>query len=202
MTVIDVNSGRYAAKQEQELNSLRTNLEAAREICRQLRLRDLGGIIVVDFIDMEDEKNRKKIYDEMKKEMRRDRAKSTVLPMTEFCLMQITRQRIRQSIIHSFSEPCPVCGGSGLIQSKTTIVSQIERWIRRCRTESHEHRLTLKVHPSIGEYLAEGTFSRLRRIMLRFFVHITLETDKSLAIDEFQFFSKKQGRDITNEYKI
>jgi ribonuclease G len=201
MTVIDVNSGRYAAKQEQELNSLKTDLEAAREICRQLRLRDLGGIVVIDFIDIADERNKKKVYDELKKEFRKDRAKATVLPMTEFCLVQITRQRIRQSIIHSFTEPCPVCGGSGLIQSKTTIVSQIERWIRRFKSESREFRLTLRVHPSIAQYLLEGTISRLTKIRLRFFVQIKLEEDKMMAIDEFKFTSRKQDKDITAQYK-
>jgi len=201
MTVIDVNSGRYAAKQEQELNSLKTDLEAAREICRQLRLRDLGGIIVIDFIDIADEKNKKKVYDELKKEFRKDRAKATVLPMTEFCLVQITRQRIRQSIIHSFTEPCPVCGGSGLIQSKTTIVSQIERWIRRFKSESKEFRLILRVHPSIAQHLNGGTISRLTKIKLRFFVQIKLEEDKALAIDEFRFISRKQDKDITAQYK-
>jgi len=201
MTVIDVNSGRYAAKQDQELNSLKTDLEAAREICRQLRLRDLGGIIVIDFIDIAEEKNKKKVYDELKKEFRKDRAKVTVLPMTEFCLVQITRQRIRQSIIHSFTEPCPVCGGSGLIQSKTTIVSQIERWIRRFKSESKEFRLILRVHPSIAQHLTDGTISRLTKIKLRFFVQIKLEEDKGLAIDEFRFISRKQDKDITTQYK-
>ncbi len=200
MTVIDVNSGRYAAKQEQELNSLKTNLEAAREICRQIRLRDLGGIIVIDFIDIEDEKNKKKVYDEMKKEFKKDRAKATILPLTDFCLMQITRQRIRQSIIHSFTEPCPTCGGSGLIQSKTTIVSKIERWVRRFRSESRELRLTLRVHPSIAEFLEDGTISRRRTMMFRFFVFINIETDKSFAIDEFHFISRKQNNDITKDY--
>jgi ribonuclease G len=201
MTVIDVNSGRYAAKQDQELNSLKTDLEAAREICRQLRLRDLGGIIVIDFIDIAEEKNKKKVYDEMRKEFRKDRAKVTVLPLTEFCLVQITRQRIRQSIIHSFTEPCPVCGGSGLIQSKTTIVSQIERWIRRFKSESKEFRLILRVHPSIAQHLMDGTISRLTKIKLRFFVQIKLEEDKALAIDEFRFFSRRQDKDITAEFK-
>jgi ribonuclease G len=201
MTVIDVNSGRYAAKQDQELNSLKTDLEAAREICRQLRLRDLGGIIVIDFIDIAEEKNKKKVYDELRKEFRKDRAKVTVLPLTEFCLVQITRQRIRQSIIHSFTEPCPVCGGSGLIQSKTTIVSQIERWIRRFKSESKEFRLILRVHPSIAQHLMEGTISRLTKIKLRFFVQIKLEEDKALAIDEFRFISRRQDKDITAEFK-
>ncbi len=201
MTVIDVNSGRYAAKQDQELNSLKTDLEAAREICRQLRLRDLGGIIVIDFIDIAEEKNKKKVYDELKKEFRKDRAKVTVLPLTEFCLVQITRQRIRQSIIHSFTEPCPVCGGSGLIQSKTTIVSQIERWIRRFKSESKEFRLILRVHPSIAQHLMDGTISRLTKMKLRFLVQIKLEEDKALAIDEFRFISRRQDKDITAEFK-
>src|SRR5207244_2176893 len=117
--------GRYAARREQELNSLRTNLESAREAARQLRLRDIGGIVVVDFIDMQDERNAKKVYDEMKKEMRKDRAKSSILPLTEFGIMQITRQRIRQSIVQALSESCPVCGGTGLLVSKTTIIKQI-----------------------------------------------------------------------------
>ncbi len=200
MVVIDVNSGRYAAKREQELNSLRTNLEAAREIVRQLRLRDMGGIIVIDFIDLEDDRNKKKVYDELRKEFRHDRAKVTVLPMTEFGLVQITRQRIRQSVLHSFTEPCPTCGGLGLVQSKATIIGQIERWIRRFKSETHEHRLILRVHPSIAEALTEGTIGRLRKIMLKFFIIVSLDIDKSLAIDEFHFISKKQNKDVTDQY--
>ncbi|HLP17565.1 MAG TPA: Rne/Rng family ribonuclease [Bacteroidota bacterium] len=201
MMVVDVNSGRYAAKQEQELNSLRTNLEAAREICRQIRLRDLGGIIVIDFIDVEEDKNRKKIFDEMKKEFRRDRAKATILPLTDFCLMQITRQRIRQSIIHSFTEACPVCGGSGMVQSKTTIMSNMERWLRRFRTESNEFRLVLRAHPSMLEYLRDGgILSRLTTMMIRFRVLITAEEDRTLMIDELHFISRKQDKDITQEF--
>ena len=201
MFVVDVNSGRYAAKREQEQNSLRTNLESAREVCRQLRLRDIGGIIVVDFIDLEDERNKKKVYDELRKEFRKDRAKVTVLPMTEFGLVQITRQRIRQSILHSFSEPCPVCGGAGLVQSKSSVVNQIERWIKRFKTESKEFRLVLRVHPSIGGYLKEGTISRLTKIMFKFFVRIKLEEDPKLPIAEFHFISKKQNKEVTDQYR-
>lgn len=201
MVVIDVNSGRYAAKKEQELNSLHTNLEAAREIVRQIRLRDLGGLIVVDFIDLEDERNKKKLYDELRREFRKDRAKVTVLPMTEFGLVQITRQRIRQSVLQSFSEPCPSCSGSGLVPSKSTIISRIERWIRRFKSESKEFRLTLRVHPSIAAELTEGTLSRLRKMMLKFFVLIKLEEDPSLAVDNFRFISRKQKRDITDQYE-
>jgi len=201
MTVIDVNSGRYAAKKEQELNSLRTNLEASREICRQLRLRDIGGLVVVDFIDLEDEKNKKKIYDEMKKELRKDRAKVTVLPMTDFGLVQITRQRIRQSLQLSFSEGCPMCGGTGLVQSKTSTMNQIERWIKRFKTEKREYRLELRVNPVIAEYLSVGTISRLTKLQFKFFVKMKLIPDPALPADEFKFFSVKQKKEITDQYK-
>ena len=202
MTVIDVNSGRYAAKKEQEQNSLRTNLEAAREVCRQLRLRDNGGLIVVDFIDLDDEKNKKKIYDEMKKELRKDRAKMTVLPMTEFGLVQITRQRIRQSIQLSFSEACPTCGGTGLVQSKATTINQIERWIKRFKSESREFRLELRVNPTIAQYLSHGTISRMTKIQFNFFVKVKLIPDSSLAMEDFRFTSVRQKKDVTEQYRI
>jgi ribonuclease G len=200
MVVIDVNSGRYAARREQELNSLKTNLESARIIARQLRLRDIGGIIVIDFIDMAEERNRKKVYDEMRKELRNDRAKSSVLPLTEFGLMQITRQRIRQSIVHTLSETCPVCGGTGLLVSRGTIIRQIERWIERFRAGSKERSLILKVHPTLSEMLAKGFISPLRRLELKYLLRIKLELDESLMGDDFKFFSARQKKDITAEF--
>ncbi len=201
MVVVDVNSGRYAAKREQEQNSLRTNLEASRELCRQLRLRDIGGIIVVDFIDLEDDLSKKKVYDELRKEFRRDRAKVTVLPMTEFGLVQVTRQRIRQSVLHSFSEPCPVCGGAGMVQSKATIVNHLERWLRRFTSEARELRLILRVHPSLAAYLKEGTWSRIRKFMFKYFIIIKIEEDQKIPLAEYQFFSVKQNKDITESFE-
>lgn len=203
MVVIDVNSGRYAAKKEQELNSLRTDLEAAREVCRQLRLRDIGGIIVCDFIDLDDEKNKRKVFEELKKEFRRDRAKVTVLPMTEFGLVQITRQRVRQNIMHSFTEPCPACGGTGLVRSKTTTLNDVERWIGRFKAEdkSKEFRLTLRVNPDLALLLRDGTYNRLRKIMVKYFVLLRLEVDSTLPAGEFRVISRKQNKDITDQYK-
>src|SRR5690606_10813055 len=131
MYVVDVNSGRYAAKRDQEENSLKTNLEAAREIAKQLRLRDIGGIIVVDFIDLKDDVNRKKVYDEMNKEFRNDRAQTNLLPMSDFGLIQITRQRIRPSVVNSVSKVCPTCGGTGDVLSQNTLVSDIESWLNK-----------------------------------------------------------------------
>ena len=201
MMVIDVNSGRYAAKREQELNSLCTDLEAAREITRQLRLRDIGGIIVIDFIDLDDEKNKRKVFEELKKEFRKDRAKVTVLPMTEFGLVQITRQRIRQSILHSFTEACPSCGGSGVVQSRTTTLNQLERWLSRFKGEAKELKLVLRVNPSIASMLREGHISRLTKMMLRFRLHMKLEIDPTIPPGDFHFVSVKQGKDITDQYK-
>jgi ribonuclease G len=200
MVVIDVNSGRYAAKKEQEQNSLRTDLEAAREICRQLRLRDIGGIIVCDFIDLEDERNKRKVFEEVKKEFRRDRAKVTVLPMTEFGLVQITRQRIRQSILHSFTEQCPACGGTGLVQSKTTTINQLERWIRRFKAETREFRIRLHVNPEVALTLTEGFNSRLRKLMTKNFIWIKLVSDPSVAIGEFKVISRSQDKDVTQQF--
>jgi len=202
MTVIDVNSGRYAAKKEQEQNSLRTNLEASREVCRQLRLRDVGGLVVIDFIDLEDDKNKKKIYDEMKKELRRDRAKVTVLPMTEFGLVQITRQRIRQSVHLSFSEACPTCGGTGLVQSKATTINQIERWIKRFKSESKEFRLELRTNPTIAQYLSQGTISRMTKIQFKFFVKVKLIPDPLISMDDFKFTSVRQKKEVTEQYRL
>lgn len=201
MVVVDVNSGRYAAKREQELNSLRTNLEAARELTRQLRLRDLGGIIVADFIDLDDERNRKKVYDELRKEFRKDRAKVTVLPMTEIGLVQITRQRIRQSVLHSFSEACPVCGGGGLVQSRSSVINQIERSVKRFKAETREFRLQVTVHPTIAEALQEGRFNMVRKMMVKYRLLISLDTDPKSPSSEFKLYSPKQDKDITQQFK-
>jgi len=134
MYVVDVNSGPYAAKEKQEDNSLKTNLEAAREVAKQLRLRDIGGIIVVDFIDLRSNKNRKKIYDELKKEFKKDPAKTNVIGMSDFGLVQITRQRIRPSVVNSVSKVCPTCGGSGNVVTQNTIITDLDAWLSKFRT--------------------------------------------------------------------
>jgi ribonuclease G len=200
MVVVDVNSGRYAAKKEQELNSLKTDLEAAREIARQLRLRDIGGLIVIDFIDLEDEKNRKKIYDELKKEFRRDRAKVSVLPMTDFGLVQITRQRIRENIMATMHEKCPYCNGTGLMMKKSNIVHEIEDWLKRYKRGASEKSIVLKVHPSLGLKLREGRIRTLTKIQFKFLLHIKLHEDEQISPASFFFCSAKTGEDITNEF--
>ncbi len=202
MTVIDVNSGRYAAKKDQELNSLKTDLEAARELVRQLRLRDIGGLIVVDFIDLEDDKNRKKIYDELKKEFKKDRAKVAMLPMTDFGLMQITRQRVRENIVQSMSEVCPYCEGTGMLTKKSNIIHEVESWVKRYKLEPITRFLELKVHPSVALLLREGFPSRITKLQLNNSLRVKMIVDEKCDPRKFHFYNQKNGDEITEEYKV
>lgn len=200
MTVVDVNSGRYAAKKEQELNSLKTDLEAAREIVRQLRLRDIGGLIVIDFIDLEDDKNRKKVYDELKKEFRKDRAKIALLPMTDFGLMQITRQRIRENIVQSMNEICPYCMGTGLLSKKSNLIHDIEDWLKRYKIQGKFKNLQLHIHPSLGRKLKEGNISTIAKLQLKYLIRIKIVEKENMNLQAFQFLVTKTGKDITEEF--
>jgi ribonuclease G len=199
MVVIDVNSGRYAKSKEQELNSLKTDLEAAREIARQLRLRDIGGIIVIDFIDLEEEKNRKKVYDELRKEFRRDRAKVSVLPMSDFGVIQITRQRIRQNIMQAMKEVCPYCLGTGLLTKHSHLVYDLEDRLKKFRRHSKERSLIIKCHPSVAEKLRKGEFRSLTKLQLKYLVRLKIEEDESIPVGQLKFFSKKTQKELTDE---
>jgi len=201
MVVIDVNSGRYAKNKEQELNSLKTDLEASREIARQLRLRDIGGIIVIDFIDLEDEKNRKKVYDELKKEFRKDRAKVSILPMSEFGLIQITRQRIRQNIIQTMKDVCPVCLGTGLLTKESHVVYDLENWLKKFRRNSNERKLIIKCHPFTAANLKEGKIKSLTKLQFKYLTFIKVEEDESIAPGRFRFFSVKTGEELTKDFE-
>jgi ribonuclease G len=200
MTVVDVNSGKYAAKKEQEQNSLKTDLEAAREIARQLRLRDIGGLLVVDFIDLEEEKNRKKIYDELRKEFRKDRAKIAMLPMTDFGIMQITRQRIRENIMQSTHELCHCCNGTGIMQKKSNLINEIDQWLKRYKNEGDGQSLRLIVHNSLGIKLRIGMFSTLSKLQLKYFIRIRLEEKNDVNPQSFRFINVKTEKEITNDY--
>ncbi len=202
MVVIDVNSGRYAAKKEQEENSLRTNLEAAKEIARQLRMRDIGGIIVIDFIDLLDERNARKVYETMKAELKRDRAKSNVLPMSDFGIMQITRERIRPSLMQRMGDTCPACGGTGVIQARQTTVHQIERWLRKYawHTKRPFSKLDLLVSPTILEPLYNQDMKPEWKWFLQHLVLVRIKPDDTLRSDDFRFFIRNTSQDITQEY--
>lgn len=198
MIVIDVNSGKVQEK-DQEKTALVINLEAAKEIAKQIRLRDYGGIILVDFIDMVNEVNKKRLYNELRYELEKDRAKTTVYPLTQLGLAQITRQRINQNISERISELCNTCEGLGRVRSKSITLREIEEWLRKFKLKSSEFRLLLFVSPEVASYLTEGMISRLSKLMLRYFVKIKVMQNDKLTNDKFQFFSIKRQKDITKE---
>jgi len=198
MYVVDVNSGPYAAKEKQEDNSLKTNLEAAREIAKQLRLRDIGGIIVVDFIDLRDDKNRKKIYDELKKEFKKDRAKTNVIGMSDFGLVQITRQRIRPSVVNSVSKVCPTCGGSGSVVSQDTIVTDIESWISKFKYSTEYRAVDIYINPYLRSYLTRGLFSLRFKWMMKYKLKISFVPDETISLNEFKATLSGSDLEITD----
>jgi len=199
MVVVDVNSGRFVGKKLHEENSFKINMEAAREVARQLRLRDLSGLIVIDFIDMMREDNRRKIYHEMRKELRKDRAKVAVSPISEFGILEMTRQRIRLSLLDSMSEVCPTCYGSGRIISKDTLITRIDHWLRRYKIKKNDLRLRLQLHPEIANYILNEKKTVLRGLMWKHFTHLKIEENSEIPRDDFRFFHKKTNVDVTDE---
>jgi len=202
MVVVDVNSGRYAAKKAQEDNSLKTNLEAAREIAKQLRLRDMGGIIVVDFIDLKEDVNRKKVYDELKKEFRKDRAKTNILPMSDFGLVQITRQRIRPSVVNSVSRVCPMCGGAGEMVSHNTILSDLEGWLNKFRHTTKFWSVDLHLNPYMKGMLTKGLFSQQFRWMFKYRLRLNLVEDAQISMNDYRFTLSGSDVDITESIML
>ncbi|MFY8021212.1 MAG: Rne/Rng family ribonuclease [Bacteroidia bacterium] len=161
--VIDVNSGNIANKGEnQEENALKVNMEAVEEIARQLRLRDMGGIIVLDLIDLKNAGNRREVYEKLKEAMKSDRAKHKILPMSPFGLIQITRQRVRPEMAVEVMEKCPACMGSGEIQSSVTILDEIETQLNYLIENLHLKGLSIEVHPYIAAFLTQGFFQSPR----------------------------------------
>ena len=196
MHVIDVNSGhRVNKEQSQEENALSVNLEAAVEIARQLRLRDMGGIIIVDFIDMQSAANRKQLFDKLKEEMSKDRARHSILPASKFGLIQITRQRVRPETEIIIQEECPTCKGTGKIKPSSLLIDEIENNLRYLLLDQNEKSITIKVHPFIYAYLTKGFFSIRRKWQWKYHKKITIKEAKSFHIMQYNFLNKN-GEDI------
>ncbi len=190
--VIDVNSGnRTANKENQEENAYQVNREAAKEIARQLRLRDMGGIVVVDFIDMHKPTNRKDLFDYLKAEMTLDRAKHTILPPSKFGLVQITRQRVRPEMNIVTTELCPACGGTGTIRPTILLLDDIENNFNYILTEQNEKGITLCVHPYIEAYIKKGLITRQMKWFVKYNQWIKIRSNPAYQITEFHFFSSK-----------
>ncbi|MGN6492730.1 MAG: Rne/Rng family ribonuclease [Agriterribacter sp.] len=189
--VIDVNSGYKSVSNNQEMNALETNLEAAAEIARQLRLRDLGGIIVVDFIDMKLPDNKRKLIEAMEEFMKADRAKHAVLPISKFGLMQITRQRMKPEVTINTQEICPTCNGTGKISSTLVLEDEIEKNLSYLVMQKHKG-LTIVVHPIIHAYLTKGWISIRRRWSWKYKQKIKLRADNNYYLTEFHFFDSNE----------
>lgn len=189
--VIDVNSGYKSVSANQEENALQTNLEAAAEIARQLRLRDIGGIIVVDFIDMKLPDNKRKLAEAMEQFMKADRAKHSILPISKFGLMQITRQRMRPEVTINTQEICPGCGGSGKVSSSLILEDEIEKNLNYLIMQKHRG-LSLVVHPIMEAYLRQGFPSRRMKWSWKYKQKINVKSDSNYQLTEYRFFDANE----------
>lgn len=198
---IDVNSGRFRGGKGQEDTALHTNLEAAKEIPRQLRLRDLGGIIVIDFIDMEMEENRKKVIDELRTGLKRDRSRTKTLRVSEIGLVEMTRQRVRPSLLQLLGETCPGCGGSGRVLSLTSIERMVERHLGRLKARCREKRIEIFLNPEVAFHMLSESAHRIIRLEKRFGMEIDVKDDPNLRRDEVLVRSSKTGEDLSHLIK-
>lgn len=191
--VIDVNSGHRVNKDKsQEENALQTNLESATEIARQLRLRDMGGIIVIDFIDMAKAPNRRALFEHMRVEMSKDRAKHTILPPSKFGLVQITRQRVRPEMNVAVQEQCPVCSGTGEITPSVLLIDDIENNLSYLFNEQNEKKLELIVHPYVYAYIRSEFRHVQRKWYSEFGKWVTVQKDSTYHMLEYHIFNQNE----------
>jgi ribonuclease G len=188
MHTIDVNSGNKMPSQNQQEAVLKINMESAEEVARQLRLRDIGGIIVVDFIDMRDAEHRKQLVSAMRKHMKNDRAQHTVLPLSKFGLMQITRQRVRPEVKITTAEKCPTCSGTGKVNATILLTDDVERDLNFIMEARPKAKLKLKVHPFIAAYLKKGMPSLQMKWYLKHYRWLQIQSDNDFPITTYKFY--------------
>ncbi|MBE7557640.1 Rne/Rng family ribonuclease [bacterium] len=186
LTAIDVNTGRYVGKHNLEETVFHTNMEAAVEIARQLRLRDIGGIIIIDFIDMKSESNQQMLLSRLKEELRRDRARTNVLDMTQLGLVQMTRKRVRKSLYKSMMQPCPYCKKEGSILSLETMVVKVMRRIAELCAESPLERIHMEVHPRVASKINEEYSHQLAELEERYKVEVKVLANPELHFEEIE----------------
>ena len=192
MHVVDVNSGNRTKEKAQEQNALDTNLGGADELARQLRLRDMGGIIVVDFIDMNLAEDRQMLYERMCKNMQKDRARHNILPLSKFGLMQITRQRVRPAMDVDVDENCPTCFGTGKIRSSILFTDQLERKIDRLVNKVGVRKFYLHVHPYVAAYINKGLVSLKRKWQMKYGTGVHVIPSQKLGFLQYEFYDARQ----------
>jgi ribonuclease G len=175
-------------------------LEAAREIPRQLRLRDLGGLIVIDFIDMASDENRNAVLEELRKYLKKDRARTKTFPVSELGLVEMTRQRVRPAMPSYYTVPCPECSGTGRILSEDSMMAKAERIIRRIGRNTLLPRIEVRVHADRADYLLEEGFDRISALEGRFDLAVDIREDKTLRQDEIRILDDK-GKDVSERFQ-
>jgi ribonuclease G len=186
LTVIDVNTGKYVGRTSLEETTAKINLEAVREIVYQLRLRNIGGIITIDFIDMKSEENREKVYQALVDTLRADRSKTTICKISELGLVEMTRKRVRESLARSLSEGCPYCSGEGVIKSKKTICYEIFRSLERQGALLSGKQIFLHVHPALAEELFGEERRFLEKLESRYGMKVNISASDKFHIEQYQ----------------
>jgi len=199
---IDVNTGKFTGKgkKDPEETILKTNLDAAREIAKQLRLRDVGGIIVVDFIDMESQAHRDKVLQELRTHLGRDRARTKTFEISGLGLVEMTRQRVRPSLFNSLTHVCSSCGGVGRVYTPATVVRRIERSLQRAAASKDEKRIVVRVHPEVALRVMEEEPELMKRLRNRTKLELDLRDDPLMRFDEFRLLSGPAETDVTDKY--
>ena len=200
---VDVNTGRFTGKKKKdpEQTILKTNLDAARRIAEQLRLRDIGGIIVIDFIDMESQENRDKVLQELRTCLGRDRARTRTWEVSDLGLIEMTRQRVRPSLLQSLTEPCAACDGTGHVWTPTTVVREIERCVRRAAAAGETQDIQVRVHPEVALQVMESEPQFLRKLRRRTRLRLDLRDDPLMRHDEFRLLAGRAQSDVTGKYR-
>jgi ribonuclease G len=199
---VDVNTGRYTGRKDPEKTILRTNLDAAREVARQLRLRDIGGIIVVDFIDMDTKSNQDRVLQELRTYLNRDRARTRAFAVSELGLIEMTRQRVRPSLYYSLTEPCAHCDGAGRVFTAETVVRRIERALHRAAINGDDRRLAVRVHPQVALHIIEDEPEFLTRLAAQLRLTLDMRDDPLMKADEFRLLSGPAHTDVTGKYAV
>jgi ribonuclease G len=187
LTAVDVNTGRFVGKRNQEDTIFKTNIEAAQEVVRQLRLRNVGGIIIIDFIDMEKESNRKKVYDALKEALKKDKARTNILKISELGLVEMTRQRTRESLENQLLRPCPHCEGRGRIKSAATVAYDVLRTIKRQQaTMDNGKNIVVRLHPDIANFLYDEKNNSLENLEREINHRIIIKASQELHHEKYE----------------
>lgn len=193
---IDVNTGKFVGKRSQAETILQTNLLAAREVARQLRLRDIGGIIVIDFIDMDREGDRQKVVAELKNTNRHDRARTKIFDITPLGLVEMSRKRVRPSLVHFFNEPCPYCHGAGHVLTSESLSNKVEGVLRRISSRVRERKYQIRVNPLLAHYLRHNRLEILRSLEEEYKVELHILDDPRLHREHYEVTALETGRDL------